>query len=325
MPPQLVDDHTDEACQCDQVTNVISPFGPFSSIKSRCRQCFKPVHAGQQNCPKVIKWEIFVHNLIQRWEYRYWSSLPAVRQQYFWTWFELFATYKYNTPDLLTNQLASLVALGTRDMFSGSSSSSGLQRPVPLRTSDQDPAISALARDQGPVPLASASASADQGPESSPAGRLAIDAFNRSLRKARKKEARTRAIMGLPALRPATKDPQTCANCGNQQNTRMSHCSGCRWAQYCSKACQRSHWLMGHGAECSPDERLPLGTRELYQDNVPEDPKSYAPALDIPVFEQIPDCDPPQCWILDDWVVYDQPDPDYDSQDAWSTRVAYHS
>ena len=109
MPPQLVDDETDnEVCQCDQVTNVISPFGPFSSIKSRCRQCFKPVHAGQQNCPKVIKWEIFVRNLIQRWEYRYWSSLPAVRQQYFWTWFELFATYKYNTPDLLL-QVAPLV------------------------------------------------------------------------------------------------------------------------------------------------------------------------------------------------------------------------
>ena len=82
---------------------------------------------------------------------------------------------------------------------------------------------------------------------------------------------------------------------------------------------------MGHGVECSPDERLPLGTRELYQDNVPEDPQSYARALEIPVFDKIPDWDPPQFWILDDWVFYDQPDPDYDSQDAWSTRVAYHS
>ena len=81
---------------------------------------------------------------------------------------------------------------------------------------------------------------------------------------------------------------------------------------------------MGHGAKCSPDERLPLGTRELYQDNVPEDPQSDARALEMSVFEQIPDCDPPQFWILDDWVFYDQPDPD-DSQDAWSTRVAYHN
>ena len=67
---------------------------------------------------------------------------------------------------------------------------------------------------------------------------------------------------------------------------------------------------MGHGAQCSPDEKLPVGTRELYQDG-PENPLQYSPsALEIPVREEIPECNPPLYWILEDWVYYDLPDPD---------------
>ena len=214
------------------------------------------------------------------------------------------------------------MAQGTREMMPGSSSSPALQRPLPLRAS-QDPAIRGLARDQGPGTLASASA--DQGPESSPAERLVRDQLNREVRKTRKKDAKIRDRLGLPDLRPATNDLQTCANCGNQQHTRMHHCSGCRWAQYCSKECQKSHWRMGHGAQCSPDEKLPVGTRELYQDG-PENPLQYSPsALEIPVREEIPECNPPLYWILDDWVYYDLPDPDSDPEETWSTRVGFHS
>ena len=190
-------------------------------------------------------------------------------------------------------------------MFPGSSSSSAIH-----------------ARDQGPVPLASASS--DRSPESSPAEKLRIDRRNRFLRKARHEDARIRAMEGIPVLRPATWDQYECAGCGIQMSTKMRTCAGCRWAQYCTKECQKSHWRAGHGAQCSPDNRLPVGTGKLYTDLVPEDPAQYsASALECPVREEIPECVQPVYWILDSWVLYDQPDSD-ESERALSTSAEYH-
>ena len=53
------------------------------------------MHAAQQNVPVEMKWEIFARNLIQCWEYRYWSGLPAVRQNFQWNWFNLYAMVRY--------------------------------------------------------------------------------------------------------------------------------------------------------------------------------------------------------------------------------------
>ena len=66
-----------------------------------------------------------------------------------------------------------------------------------------------------------------------------------------------------------------------------------------------------------------MGTPKLYKDLVPEDPANYsASALEIPVREEIPECDPPVFWILDSWTFYDQPDPDASEQEL-STRVQF--
>ena len=67
-----------------------------------------------------------------------------------------------------------------------------------------------------------------------------------------------------------------------------------------------------------------MGTRELYKDFVPEDPANYsASALENPVREEIPECDPPVIWILDSWTFYDQPDSDASEQQL-STSAQYH-
>ena len=96
IPASLCDDDTrQEPCQCLQVHEVFGPMGPFDmQDKCRCQKCLKPVTPGK-NCPVQVKWIILSRMNIQLWNYKYWADLPAVRQQYHYTFFEGYASYKY--------------------------------------------------------------------------------------------------------------------------------------------------------------------------------------------------------------------------------------
>ena len=99
IPPALYDDkHRQEPCQCLLVDAVKGPFGPFSlQDKCYCWTCLKPVTPGQTPTTVQVRWVIIAHRMIQKWNWRWWSALPAVRQYPpQWNWFEGYATHKYN-------------------------------------------------------------------------------------------------------------------------------------------------------------------------------------------------------------------------------------
>ena len=52
-------------------------------------------------------------------------------------------------------------------------------------------------------------------------------------------------------LRDGTHDLKFCENCKKPQ-MQMQKCSGCLWARYCSKKCQKQHWPC-HKPVCGPD------------------------------------------------------------------------
>ena len=55
-------------------------------------------------------------------------------------------------------------------------------------------------------------------------------------------------------MSPATRSPQTCANCGVAEmagSAALKPCSRCKAVVYCGKACQEKHWKAGgHRAVC---------------------------------------------------------------------------
>ena len=152
----------------------------------------------------------------------------------------------------------------------------------------------------------------------SPAQLLVKDRLARRARKARSLTLKSRDLK----LRDASRDLKECSQCGVQKAS-MNYCGGCRWARYCSKRCQRSHWLGGHGVQCCPDFKLPDGTGTLYVGQ-PEDPDDYSDsALQIPVREEIPDCDETIAWVCDAWVCNDLDFFSSGSSD-WSMQPALH-
>lgn len=42
----------------------------------------------------------------------------------------------------------------------------------------------------------------------------------------------------------------TCAQCSKKSQTELLQCSGCKFARYCNKECQKKHWKNGHKKEC---------------------------------------------------------------------------
>ena len=56
-------------------------------------------------------------------------------------------------------------------------------------------------------------------------------------------------------------DKKRYCQCCGKEGHRFQKCSGCRWAYYCSLACQRTDWKdREHKRECDPDRQLPTGT-----------------------------------------------------------------
>jgi hypothetical protein len=73
-----------------------------------------------------------------------------------------------------------------------------------------------------------------------------------------------KARFGTEPFRPlcnATNDLLLCAHCGKRAPT-MKRCSGCRWARYCNRECQKANWQT-HRDECCPDRSLPVGIRTI--------------------------------------------------------------
>ena len=71
--------------------------GSVAIVVCYCWTCFKPVTPGQTPTTKQVSWVIIAHRMIQKWNWRWWSALPAVRQYApQWNWFEGYATHKYN-------------------------------------------------------------------------------------------------------------------------------------------------------------------------------------------------------------------------------------
>jgi hypothetical protein len=52
---------------------------------------------------------------------------------------------------------------------------------------------------------------------------------------------------GPGPFRPA----KVCAGCGKTGAPKHKLCARCNAARYCSKECQKAHWLGGHKAECA--------------------------------------------------------------------------
>ena len=68
--------------------------------------------------------------------------------------------------------------------------------------------------------------------------------------RARRARARGEDPIYTP-LRDGTHDLKFCENCKKPQ-MQMQKCSGCLWARYCSKKCQKQHWPC-HKPVCLPD------------------------------------------------------------------------
>ena len=43
---------------------------------------------------------------------------------------------------------------------------------------------------------------------------------------------------------------EICANCGDQDKSKLKICSRCKAFSYCSKECQVNHWKAGHKRDC---------------------------------------------------------------------------
>ena len=57
-------------------------------------------------------------------------------------------------------------------------------------------------------------------------------------------------------------DKKRYCQCCGKEGYRFQKCSGCRWAYYCSLACQRTDWKeREHKRECDPDRQIPTGTK----------------------------------------------------------------
>ena len=62
-------------------------------------------------------------------------------------------------------------------------------------------------------------------------------------------------------LRNATADKKKCFACGIEAK-RMPKCSGCYWARYCSRVCQKEDWKL-HKNMCDPDAGVQPGGIDL--------------------------------------------------------------
>ena len=70
-------------------------------------------------------------------------------------------------------------------------------------------------------------------------------------------------------MRNAGGDFRTCIRCG-KMTPKNKRCSGCMWARYCSRDCQKADWRT-HRSVCCPDHALPRHQRSLplrYAENV---------------------------------------------------------
>ena len=70
--------------------------------------------------------------------------------------------------------------------------------------------------------------------------------------------------LGSRSFRPlcdATYDLRTCIQCG-EMAPKMKRCSGCHWARYCNRECQKANWQT-HRNDCCPDRCLPAGIRTI--------------------------------------------------------------
>ena len=70
-------------------------------------------------------------------------------------------------------------------------------------------------------------------------------------------------ILGAPAPIVQTDKKRYCQCCG-KEGYRFQKCSGCRWAYYCSPACQRADWKEKHKRNCNPNLQLPTGTTRVH-------------------------------------------------------------
>ena len=74
-----------------------------------------------------------------------------------------------------------------------------------------------------------------------------------------------RAKLGTELFEPlidSTQDLRTCLHC-LKMAPKMRHCSGCRWARYCDRECQKASWRT-HRTECCPDHSLPKYQRSIH-------------------------------------------------------------
>ena len=59
-------------------------------------------------------------------------------------------------------------------------------------------------------------------------------------------------------------DKKRYCQCCGKEGYRFQKCSGCRWAYYCSPACQRADWKEKHKRNCNPNLQLPTGTTGVH-------------------------------------------------------------
>jgi hypothetical protein len=74
-----------------------------------------------------------------------------------------------------------------------------------------------------------------------------------------------RAKLGTELFEPlidSTQDLRTCLHC-LKMAPKMRHCSGCKWARYCDRKCQKVSWGT-HRTECCPDHSLPKYQRNTH-------------------------------------------------------------
>jgi hypothetical protein len=69
------------------------------------------------------------------------------------------------------------------------------------------------------------------------------------------------SLFPFTPMRNAGGDFRTCIRCGNME-PKNKRCSGCMWARYCSRDCQKADWRT-HRSVCCPDHALPRHQRNI--------------------------------------------------------------
>jgi hypothetical protein len=103
------------------------------------------------------------------------------------------------------------------------------------------------------------------------AGETAAEAKARAAREEAEERAKHRAmddsgVARNPDVKTTAEGARRCSNpsCVEREDTlaagRMSRCSRCKSAVYCSTHCQRTHWRDGHRGECKPAADAGKGT-----------------------------------------------------------------